>query len=321
MSESTESSFQGSQITFQISPTGDPQSPYFLHHTDHPRSVIINPKLTTTNYVAWSRSFLLALSIKNKMGFINGTIPKPQPTDPLYPSWIRYNNLTVAWMLDFITPQISSTIFYMDSAPDIWNILKQSFAQPDDTRKDIVFRFLNGLNDSFSTVGSQIILMDPIPSLDKVYSLVLREEAQRNLLFQAQPGLESSTMLTASDGKKKFKKDLVCSHCGKKVHLKKKCYRLVGFPEDFKFTKSKANSKRGRSIANNVTSMNEVESAVVQLDQEENSAGNGTMGIKLVYLPPVRVGKAWVSCCRLGRIKLEYLLPVRGDKAWLVATG
>ncbi|EOY21969.1 Integrase, catalytic region, putative [Theobroma cacao] len=242
MSESTESSFQGSQTMSQTSPIGDPQFPYFLHHTNHPGSVIINPKLTTTNYVTWSRSFLLALSIRNKKGFINGTISKPQPTDPLYPSWIRCNNLIVAWLLDSITPPIASTIFYMDSVVDIWNTLKQSFAQPDDSRvcnlqytlgnvtqgtrsvdsyfielkgiweelrnyrplphcvcgkyspecfrrysdqyqKDMVFRFLNGLNDFFSAVRSQIILMDPIPSLDKVYNLVLREEAQRNLLF------------------------------------------------------------------------------------------------------------------------------------------
>ncbi|EOY08140.1 Uncharacterized protein TCM_022478 [Theobroma cacao] len=41
----------------------------------------------------------------------------------------------------------------------------------------MVFRFLNGPNDTFSTVRSQIILMDPKPDLDKVHSLVLRKEA------------------------------------------------------------------------------------------------------------------------------------------------
>ncbi|EOY33394.1 Integrase, catalytic region, putative [Theobroma cacao] len=150
----------------------------------------------------------------------------------------------------------------MDSAMDAWNVLKQNYAQPDDTRvcnlqftlgnvtqgtqsvdtyfvelkgiweefrnyrplpscqyencnpecfkkytdqykKDMVFRFLNGLNDSFSAVRSQIILMDPIPTLDKVYSLMLREEAQRNILFQTQPMLELSAMLAAANTKKK----------------------------------------------------------------------------------------------------------------------
>ncbi|EOY21968.1 Uncharacterized protein TCM_014135 [Theobroma cacao] len=84
-------------------------------------------------------------------------------------------------------------------------------------------------------------------------------------------------MLTASDGKKRLKKDLTCSHYGKKGHLKEKCYRLVGFLKDFKFTKSKTNSKKGKFVANNVTSMYEDESTMVQPKQEENSAGNGTM--------------------------------------------
>ncbi|WRX29372.1 Reverse transcriptase [Theobroma cacao] len=132
--DSNQSGSQRSQTSSELLPVGDPQFPYYLHHTDHPGSVVINPKLTTTNYVAWNRSFLLALSIRNKLGFINGSIPKPQVTDDLYSSWIRCNNLIVAWILDSISPPIASTIFYMDSAMEIWSALKQSYAQPDDTR-------------------------------------------------------------------------------------------------------------------------------------------------------------------------------------------
>lgn len=198
--------------------------------------MVVNPKLTTNNYVAWSRSFLLTLSIKNKAGFINGSIPKPSITNDLYPIWNRCNNLKVSWLLDSISQPIASTIFFMESAAEIWNTLKLNYAQPDDTRvcnlqytlgsvtqgvktvdayfielkciweelrnyrplphcecekcnascfkkfsnqyqKDMVFRFLNGLNESFLTIRSQIILMDPIPTLDKVYSMVLREES------------------------------------------------------------------------------------------------------------------------------------------------
>ncbi|EOY23141.1 Integrase, catalytic region, putative [Theobroma cacao] len=50
--------------------------------------------------------------------------------------------------------------------------------------KDMVFRFLNGLNESLVAIRSQIILMDPIPALDKVYSLKLREKSQRNVMIQ-----------------------------------------------------------------------------------------------------------------------------------------
>ena len=42
--------------------------------------------------------------------------------------------------------------------------------------KESVMTFLMGLNDSFSQVRSQVLLMEPIPSLSKVYSLLIQEE-------------------------------------------------------------------------------------------------------------------------------------------------
>lgn len=43
-------------------------------------------------------------------------------------------------------------------------------------QKEAVFQFLMGLNDSFSQVRGHILLMEPLPPLAKVFSLVLREE-------------------------------------------------------------------------------------------------------------------------------------------------
>lgn len=67
-----------------ISPNEDLRSPYFLYHTNHHGLVVINPKLTSSNYVTWSRSFMLALSIKYKVSFIDGTIHKPKSTNALF---------------------------------------------------------------------------------------------------------------------------------------------------------------------------------------------------------------------------------------------
>lgn len=76
--------------------------------------------------------------------------------------------------------------------------------------------------------------MEPFPSLDQVYNMVLREEIKRSILLLTQSFTESSAVAI-----KKGKSDLVCFHCGKPGHVKAQCYRFVGFPLDFKFTKSK----------------------------------------------------------------------------------
>ena len=39
-------------------------------------------------------------------------------------------------------------------------------------------RFLKGLNDSFSSARSQILLMDPLPLISRVYGLIVQQERQ-----------------------------------------------------------------------------------------------------------------------------------------------
>ena len=45
-----------------------------------------------------------------------------------------------------------------------------------------VFQFLMGLNESFSKIRGQILLTEPLPPINKVFSLVIQEENQREIL-------------------------------------------------------------------------------------------------------------------------------------------
>ena len=42
--------------------------------------------------------------------------------------------------------------------------------------EDHIMHFLTRLNDQFSIVKTQILLLDPLPTLNKVYTLVKKEE-------------------------------------------------------------------------------------------------------------------------------------------------
>lgn len=54
--------------------------------------------------------------------------------------------------------------------------------------QDQVIRLLKGLNESYSTIKNQIMLMDPLHSLDKVFFLVVHQE--RHLVgYEAEPRL------------------------------------------------------------------------------------------------------------------------------------
>lgn len=75
----------------------------------------------------------------------------------------------------------------------IWKVFRMSyppcFLSPlanADTATDLqdyqdsqqAFQFLMGLNESYNAKRGQIFLMQPLPSINKFYSLLLREEAQ-----------------------------------------------------------------------------------------------------------------------------------------------
>ncbi|KAG6631377.1 hypothetical protein CIPAW_13G088300 [Carya illinoinensis] len=103
-----------------------------------------------------------------------------------------------------------------------------------------------GLNESYEPIRGQIILMSPMPSLDKTFSLVLQEERQRQTRILAMPFPEALALAAYGNQiKRKEKSDLNCFHCGKPGHTKEKCYRLIGFPPNFKFTKAKTSHGNG----------------------------------------------------------------------------
>ena len=48
-------------------------------------------------------------------------------------------------------------------------------------KEECTMNFLMGLNEAFATVRGQILLMEPLPSLNKVFSLVTQEERRRRV--------------------------------------------------------------------------------------------------------------------------------------------
>lgn len=72
---------------------------------------------------------MIALSVKNKLGFVDGSLSKPESCDDQINSWIRNNNMVIAWILNAVSKEISASVIYSDSAHDIWVDLKERFQQ------------------------------------------------------------------------------------------------------------------------------------------------------------------------------------------------
>ncbi|GMI70518.1 hypothetical protein HRI_000721100 [Hibiscus trionum] len=106
-------------------------------------------------------------------------------------------------------------------------------------------QFLMGLNESFAHARGQILLLDPLPSITKVFSLVAQEESQRFIRL-SNPITEATFAVKTYNGAKKSRPQ--CSHCGLLGHIKEKCYKLHGYPHGYT-TRSKQSHV---NIANDV---------------------------------------------------------------------
>ena len=92
--ESPGSGRSGESTKSSQSAIDDPTSFYFFHHSDSPGLILVSQPLTGDNYSSWSRAMTIALSVKNKLGFIEGPILKPDDDDlQLQNAWIINNNM------------------------------------------------------------------------------------------------------------------------------------------------------------------------------------------------------------------------------------
>ena len=86
---------------------------------------------------------------------------------------------------------------------------------------EYVKSFLMGLNDSLALIRGQLLLMEPIPPINKVFSFVVQEEKQREVGITAIStapmafAVRSDASKAVVDKSKQIKKDHpVCAHCG-----------------------------------------------------------------------------------------------------------
>ncbi|CAL2267118.1 unnamed protein product [Prunus armeniaca] len=53
----------------------------------------IGMKLDGTNYALWSQVVELYISGRDKLGYINGDLPQPPLTAPMFPRWLTENSI------------------------------------------------------------------------------------------------------------------------------------------------------------------------------------------------------------------------------------
>ncbi|XP_058775326.1 uncharacterized protein LOC131649589 [Vicia villosa] len=268
----------------------NPRNPYYLHPGENLGATIVAPPLDDNNYHNWSKSMKRALTSKNKVSFINGTLPKPSESDKNYELWDRANSIMLSWINRTLSPHIAHSTICFDSAFNLWEDLRERFTkgnhfrfsdllrkihsiQQDDhslstyvtdlkilwdeledlcltpscscptpctcglskavrnfKQMEYITYFLKGLNDNYQSIRTQILILDPLPPISRVYSLIAQQQI---------PPASNSTILYANNNNSKGrghgsgKNSMVCTNCSKTNHTIETCYFKHGFPPGY----------------------------------------------------------------------------------------
>ncbi|KAL2923749.1 Retrovirus-related Pol polyprotein from transposon RE2, partial [Bienertia sinuspersici] len=121
-----------------------------------------------------------------------------------------------------------------------------------------LFQFLSGLDEGNGAQRSQILLMNPLPSVDETCNMIQQEESQREI-FKHETREETGVLamygkrseVTCSNCGKNghlFDKCWACKVCGKRGHSVEECWHVKGFPSKNDKGKNKVSGPRSMSI-------------------------------------------------------------------------
>ncbi|KAK3031475.1 hypothetical protein RJ639_035510 [Escallonia herrerae] len=100
----------------------DTKSPFYLHPSDHPGLIFVTQPLSENgeNYFTWRRNMLTALQSKNKVGFVDGLIAKPDVHFGDFQSWIQCNAVVKSWIVNSLSRELQTGVAHADTASEIW---------------------------------------------------------------------------------------------------------------------------------------------------------------------------------------------------------
>ncbi|WVZ09203.1 hypothetical protein V8G54_013733 [Vigna mungo] len=221
----------------------------YLHPNENPAISLVSPVLNATNYHSWSRSFITALSAKDKVEFTLESTIQPSKTDAYFSAWFRCNSMVVSWLLHSVSPSIRESIIWMVLAIDIWNDLKNRFAQGDLARISTLQMEAATLSQGelsvtefftkLRVIWDELNCFRPDPvctcktkcscTVSTILSKRKHEDRAMQLLREHQLLTDHITASVSSTSLSNTTY-VVCIHCNRVGHQENTCFKKHGFP-------------------------------------------------------------------------------------------
>ena len=174
-----------------------------------------------------------ALSVKNKLGFIDGSCAKPVANSSQSRQWQSCDDMVTSWILNSLTKEISDSVEYVNDSVELWKELEDRYDQTNGAKlyriqKEIndltqgslyitvyytrmkklweelntlnvrnqcscawtcgaknglhraeqdrrLIPFLMGMNEVYTVIRGNILMMNPLPSMAQTFFLLIQE--------------------------------------------------------------------------------------------------------------------------------------------------
>ncbi|XP_025633115.1 uncharacterized protein [Arachis hypogaea] len=132
----------------------DLANPYFLHQVDGLGLVLVSQSITGDNYDSWSCSLELALSVKNKLGFVDGSLPHPSADNPQQVTlWTRSDNVVLSHIFNSLSKDIVGSVMRSRVVSEVWQDLRECFQQRNGPRIFQLRRNLMALSQGSDSIS------------------------------------------------------------------------------------------------------------------------------------------------------------------------
>ncbi|XP_016553837.2 uncharacterized protein LOC107853346 [Capsicum annuum] len=173
---------------------------YYRHLSDSSRMILVNAVFDGKDYRGWRRAIRIALSAKNKLGFIDRSFAQPESSS-LFQPWSRCN--------DMLQKELSGLVQENSDIPGYYTKVKRIWDELDALNTYVHFscdctckgksknlkslldghliQFLMSLNDTYSSIRSNILMISPFPSVNQAYSLLIQDAKQHEIYASKYP--------------------------------------------------------------------------------------------------------------------------------------
>ncbi|XP_074265057.1 uncharacterized protein LOC141587472 [Silene latifolia] len=338
--------------------------PLYLSTSDQTNVVLTSFLFDGHDFVGWKREVLMALTAKNKDGFIDGTCVLPPSTDKRHKQWKRCDFMVMRWVSNSLDNSLKENFKYITSSKQFWTELLERFGVSNalevyQLTKDLgdivqdnlslveycskmknmwetldsldplpvcscgkielcscsllkkmierentakVIQFLMNLNSSYDGIRTQILSLEPLPSINKVLVLLQKIERQKQItdVVSSLTEVNACASYRSSDQKKSVFSGSAptesgstkhcdncnrdghtretcfglnkCPHCGKKGHNPANCFVIRGFPGDKSKGKEKVQQSKPNFPKKGVHSADVIQDSPLD-DSSMNAAG------------------------------------------------